>query len=290
MLDEPIKFENVQNPNARFDLINIQELFRRKDIDHSIETHHRCQFYILIFIEKGEGGHTIDFTDFDCKKGTVLTVRKDQVHKFIVNNKLNGHLLLFTDEFLVSYLEELEGKKTMLLFNELLGTPKLQLKKSDFEKIDQCIKRIELEYFQVNDKHSLGIIRSELHILVTQLFRIKSQIKEINYDKKYLNEFINLQDLVEEKAFETTRVQDYAQLVGLSAKTLNKVTQSIIHKTAKGFIDEICIMQIKRLLINSPLSIKEIAYQAGFEETSNFYKYFKRHTKKTPEQFREPYL
>jgi len=84
----------------------------------------------------------------------------------------------------------------------------------------------------------------------------------------------------------TTKVNDYAKMMAISAKTLNSISKSIVHKAAKEFIDEICIKQIKRLLINTPLSIKEIAYESGFEETTNFYKYFKRQVQMTPEQFR----
>ena len=101
-----------------------------------------------------------------------------------------------------------------------------------------------------------------------------------------MKEFVAFQDLVENNSFQTTKVQYFADKMNISTKTLNTITKSIVHKTAKQFIDEICTKQIKRLLINTKLSIKEIAYQSGFEETTNFYKYFKRQTQTTPEQFR----
>ena len=75
--------------------------------------------------------------------------------------------------------------------------------------------------------------------------------------------------------------------MGVSTKTLNNIVQSIVHKPAKIFIDEILITQIKRLLIHSPLSIKEVAYQSGFEEPTNLYKYFRKYTDITPELFRK---
>ena len=281
-----IKFRNNQNPNSQFDLIRLEELFLRKDLNHSPEALHRVAFYIVLFIEEGQGYHTVDFTDFKCSRGTLITIRKDQIQKFFRGNNLKGSLLLFTDEFLVSYLEEMEAQKTMLLFNELLGVPKLQLKDANFQNVQQLINRIKEEYFQVDDKHSLSIIRSELHILITILFRIKANSEKIDFERKYLREFVLLQQLSEKNITKTTKVKDYAIMMGLSTKTLNNITQSIVHKSAKEFIDEICTKQIKRLLINTELSIKEIAYQSGFEETTNFYKYFKRQTQITPEQFR----
>ena len=195
-------------------------------------------------------------------------------------------MVLFTNEFLVSYLEKLEAQKSIQVFNELLGVPKLQLSKAEFSEIAALIERMREEYFKTRDQHSLEIIRSELHILITKLYRIKSRQTAVIYDRKYLKEFIELQGLVEKQINQSKRVQDYAKMMGLSTKTLNNVTKNVVNKTAKEFIDEICIKQIKRLLINTPLSIKEIAYATGFEETTNFYKYFKHHTATTPERFR----
>ncbi|MFK7773750.1 MAG: helix-turn-helix domain-containing protein [Saprospiraceae bacterium] len=287
MKDQPkqIKFQNKQNANAQFDLLKLEELFLKK-LNHDITKNHIVNFYIIFFVYQGESSHTIDFTNYKCSEGTLLTIRKDQIQKFSIKENVKGVLLLFTNEFLVSYLEEMETQKTLLLFNEQLGVPKIQLNDINLKKIHQSIKRIEEEYFATNDKHSLSIIRSELHILITQLFRIKAQEKQINFDKKYLKEFLSFQNIVENNITKTTRVQEYARMMGISTKTLNTVTRSIVHKSAKEFIDEICTNHIKRLLINTKLSIKEIAYQSGFEETTNFYKYFKRQTQTTPEQFR----
>ncbi|MFK8104527.1 MAG: helix-turn-helix transcriptional regulator [Saprospiraceae bacterium] len=288
MLKQPVqvKFNNRQNPKAAFDIIRLEKLHQRTDLDHSFSELHRVAFYMIILITEGSGKHTIDFTDYTCQAGTLLTVRKDQVHKFFQHNSMKGKLLLFTDEFLVSYLEDLETQKTLQLFNELLGSPKLQLSKTEFQAIAALVERMQQEYLEINDAYSFSILRSELHILIAKLYRIKSQEVQIIAKRKYLNAFIEFQDLVEREVTKYAKVLDYAKKLGLSTKTLNTITRSIVNKTAKEFIDEIYTKQIKRLLINTEHSIKEIAYIAGFEETTNFYKYFKRQTQLTPEQFR----
>jgi len=271
MSDKPIhvKFENSQNPLAKFDLLRLEYLFKRDDIDHSPFHLHLVEFYMIIFIEDGQGAHTIDFTDYRYQKNTLLTVRKDQIHKFIKNDSARGTLLLFTDDFLVSYLEKLYALKSLQLFNEILGVPKIQLEEKEAIEISHLIKRIEKEYLKVDDDYSLGIIRSELHILIAKLFRLKSKENEIISGRKYLGEFITFQELVEKNATKYTKVKDYAKLMSVSTKTLNTITKTIVHKSAKEFIDEICTKQIKRLLINTELSIKEIAYTSGFEESTN---------------------
>ncbi len=281
-----IKFNNQLNPNSAFDMVKLEELLGRTDLDHNIEQLHKVEFFILIFITEGQGYHTIDFTDYKLEKGTLLTIRKDQIHKFFRSKNIKGYSLLFTDNFLVSYLEKQENQKSLQLFNELLGVPKIQLSEIDYQTISNILGRINNEYFNLMDDYALGIIRSELHILITKLYRIKSKGNQIIVDKKYLSEFINFQKLIEDNVTKTVRVADYAKMMTISTKTLNTISKNIVNKTAKEFIDEISIKQIKRLLINTPLSIKEVAYNSGFIETTNFYKYFKRQVGMTPEQFR----
>lgn len=284
-----IKFENKQNPNARFDIVKLEDILVKEDINHSPFDFHKVEFYVIILIEEGKGFHTIDFTDFGYKKGTVLSVRKDQIHKFHNNSSVKGTVLIFTDDFMVSYLDELVALKSLQLFNEMLSSPTLQLSDIDFSEIFGILNRMHDEYFSKNDKYSQGILRSELHILVTKLFRLKSDSNGAVYSRRYLSEFIEFQTLVENNAHNTIKVIDYADMMNVSTKTLNNIVKDVVSCSAKEFIDEISLKQIKRLLINTQLSVKEIAFTSGFDEASNFYKYFKHRTNLTPEQFRSSF-
>lgn len=287
--EDPInlKFDNNQKPRAQFDILSIQDILQREHEDHSPFELHTVDFYLIILIEKGTGIHTIDFTEYSYSANSLITIRKNQLHKFHPNDSVKGTVLLFTDLFLISYLEKLEGQKSMQLFNEIVVDAKVQLSKGVMRELSDLIARIKKEYFKVYDEYSLGIIRSELQILIAKLFRVKSRGNGLLENRKYLSRFIEFQELVESNARSFTKVKDYAKMMGLTPKTLSSTTRSIINRTAKQFVDDICTQQIKRLLINTEYSIKEVAIESGFEETTNFYKYFKRQTQITPEQFRE---
>lgn len=280
-----IEFQNSNVPKSHFDLLRLEELMSR-NLASPITEIHKVNFYQIFFVTNNSGQHHIDFTDYKYKKGDVLTVRKDQIHRFY-QSKAQGFILLFTEDFIVSYLEKLEALKSLQFFNEVLGNPKVKLSNSVYEEILLLIQKIEHEYFKVDDEYSLGIIRSSLHIIITKLYRAKARQQKSISEKKYLAQFIAFQNLVEQKCFETKTVQDYANELGCSTKTLNNVSHSIVHKSAKAFIDEIVIKQIKRHLLNTTLSIKEIAYEAGFDEPTNLYKYFKKFAGTTPELFRQ---
>lgn len=282
---EQIKFQNSTRPESTFDLVKLEDLLSRK-IDHDITAPHKISFFSILIITKGSGYHTIDFTDHQYKRGTLMTIRKDQIQRFFRSSNAQGYILLFTEDFLSSQFDKTEVLRAFQLFNELLTAPKLELSKPEFKEIVDLVKRIEAEYNERDDEFSIGIIRSALHILVIKLFRIKAEEGDKLVRSKYLDEFLHFQQLIEAHCFQTKKVLDYARMMNCTSKTLNNICRSILDKSAKACIDDIVTSQIKRLLINTKLPIKEIAYQTGFEETTNFYKYFKRQAQTTPEQFR----
>ena len=281
-----INFDNQDNPKSYFDIVKIEDLLQR-DLNHDIGTNHLVKFYIIFFVYEGQGYHTIDFTDYHYKKGTVLLVRKDQIHKFFRSPNVKGYLLVFTEEFIIGHLNRMEALKSMQLFNDSLSFPKIEFNnKEEFYDFTILIKHMESEYHSKDD-FSIGITRSVLHIVITKLFRIKSKAGHFVERKKYISQFLEFQKLVEKDCFKSKKVQYYAQQLGVSTKTLNNIVNDVINNSAKAFIDERTIMQIKRLLISSNHSIKEIAYISGFSDSTNFFKYFKKFTGNSPEVFRQ---
>lgn len=281
-----IKFQNKKRPRFDFDLLKLEELLSRR-IEHDITQTHKIAFFHILLVTHGQGYHTIDFTDYKYKKGTLLTIRKDQMHRFFRSSNTKGYLLLFTEDFLVSHFGKTEVLRAFHLFNELLTSPKIELDKKDFMEVLMLVESIEAEYNEHNDEFSMAIVRSAMHMLIAKLFRIKSKNENKLHKRKYLDEFLQFQKLIEENCFKTRKAIDYAKMMHCTTKTLNNVSRAILDKSAKVLIDDIVVSQIKRLLINTQLSITEIAYAAGFEEPTNLYRYFKKRTNHSPETFRK---
>lgn len=82
-------------------------------------------------------------------------------------------------------------------------------------------------------------------------------------------------------------VSFYAELLNISPKYLNIVTQRITSHTIKTIIDQYVVLQIKQSLTTEEKSIKQIAWEYHFSDLSFFCRYFKQHTGMTPQQFRK---
>ena len=103
----------------------------------------------------------------------------------------------------------------------------------------------------------------------------------------HLQEFIKFQNLVEKNYHKTKKVEDYAHMMGFSAKKLNTIVNFISNKSVKAFIDEVVIIKAKKDILHTNMSAKQVAFKLGFNDPANFYKYFKKHTSYTPESFRK---
>ena len=70
-------------------------------------------------------------------------------------------------------------------------------------------------------------------------------------------------------------------------KYLTNIVRQVTHHTPKSIIDQYVILLLKMQLKRSSQSIKEVAWEYHFADTSFFCRYFKKHTGITPQQIRE---
>ncbi len=93
--------------------------------------------------------------------------------------------------------------------------------------------------------------------------------------------------LVEEK-FKYQRVlSDYAKDLCISTKHLSTLVKELSGRTAGAWIDSYVVLEAKRLLLCTDLSVQEISGQLNFANQSFFGKFFKHNTGKSPSQFRK---
>ncbi|MCZ8229337.1 MAG: helix-turn-helix domain-containing protein [Flavobacterium sp.] len=66
----------------------------------------------------------------------------------------------------------------------------------------------------------------------------------------------------------------------LSEKRLGQATAKVLGKSPKEIINDRVLLEIKRLLVHSNLSIKEIGQELGFDDPAYFVRYFKKKIQK----------
>jgi AraC family transcriptional activator of pobA len=81
-------------------------------------------------------------------------------------------------------------------------------------------------------------------------------------------------------------VQEYAELLHLTANHLNALCQRVLGQTASALIQARVVLEAQRLLTHSALSVAQVADELGFEDPSYFGRYFRKSVGMSPEAFR----
>lgn len=102
--------------------------------------------------------------------------------------------------------------------------------------------------------------------------------------RKLFNHFM----MLVERDYRLSRdVNYYARLMNITPKYLTLIVRQVTDHTPKAIIDQYVVLQIKMQLQHTTQSIKEIAWEYHFSDTSFFCRYYKKHTGMTPRQVRE---
>lgn len=81
--------------------------------------------------------------------------------------------------------------------------------------------------------------------------------------------------------------KEYAGLLFITPNHLNALCKASVGKSAGEMIRDRLLLEAKRMLANSAMSVSEIAYDLRFEDNAYFSRFFKKYTGHTPEEFRK---
>lgn len=93
-------------------------------------------------------------------------------------------------------------------------------------------------------------------------------------------------DLITTHCKQHKEVKFYANELAITPFYLSKISQAFFNDPPKALIDRQVTLEIKALLEVGELSIKQIASELNFEDTSYLCRYFKRHTGMTLTRFK----
>lgn len=239
------------------------------------DTMHLHGFYEIIWFQKGSGTHYVDFNQYAIAPGTIFFISPGQIHSFDTKHDQEGYVLKVCAE----------------LFDDFVGLSCVTVQDKDSAALEMLVAAIQEE---LKKEDSLGH-REALHALV-KLFVIMVRRSYAgmnpsapNPHKVSYKAFLNFRKLIEENYCRLHTVKDYAALLNVSSKTLTLYVNECSKYSPLELINNRIILEAKRLLRYSVLSVKEIAFRLGFEDPSYFAKFFKRLVKQSPADYRESF-
>ncbi len=283
-----IAFSKKSKTEIDFEIFSYGSLlYRRERLDFPLDKPHRVDFYHVIYITGGSGVHYIDFKPYAYSEGSTVFISKGQVHAFDFRSEVDGFIILFTDEFLSKNLIHSDILSFYRLYNYHLQEPVIQPEKTGGDRFKIIVKEMYWEYLLSDNFAKEEILRLLLKLLLLRAERIKRTLIPKEKNAEWFTTFSVFKNHLEKQFAQTRNANDYAGMMNISYKHLNEVCKSISGNTAKAFIDQFIILETKRRLAISDITVKELTYDLGFDEPTNFVKFFKNHTGQSPSQFKK---
>lgn len=238
----------------------------------------RVNFQCFLFVRSGTYTHTIDFETHQCTGGSCLLIRPSQVHRFGPASDWNGWILIVGPHHVPDAIERLP--------------PHIRIPEEVAIAIVELFQRMTADASMATEPTQLNdLLALQAQLLVRRLFLgHASSDAEHLIDPAVISRYREYRAAVDRHFRQWHLVTPYAEHLGLSTKSLNRACRATSDVTAKRVIVERIILEAKRLLAHRTDPVAAISAHLGFDEPTNFVKYFKRETDLTPAQFRDSLL
>ncbi|WP_293313360.1 helix-turn-helix domain-containing protein [Pedobacter sp. UBA5917] len=248
-------------------------------------TLHQLSFYEILFIEEGNGTFTLDENKGVISPRTIIFTSPGQIRCWEIEEKLSGYALFFEKDFLHLFFSDKLFLYRFQYFHQYLNPTNMGLPEMPFKKCLELLYGIEGEFGQLqNDSNHL--IRSILYQLLVVLNRDYAGVYNVQRDTYVHADFYRFKFLLEKKIVDNRSVEAYSKMLNVSAGFLNKICKQFSGLSAQQMIHYKLISEIKKQLCQNK-SAKEISYEFGFSDPSNFNRFFKKLTGTTPQQYRK---
>ena len=263
------------------------EKFLEKNQDKALKPH-RITFYQMAVITEGEGSIWIDSAKYQYSPKSAFTASKGRVMAFEFKEMPKGFVLLFAEEFINRNPGDLEWINSLNSFDLSVELPVIRLSDTEFVELLVFMKKIRLELESGRDFITDEIVFNLLKTFILIAERMNSKktgaVIKGSVDKSYVFEF---KKKLETMYSNSRTVNYYAGQLGITPRKLNQLTYNFCGISAKQLIEDRVLLETKRLLTHTQMTIKEIGHSLGFNDPTNFNKFFKRYIKQTPLEYRE---
>lgn len=246
-------------------------------------------FHVIFWFRKGSGNYYIDFKQYQFQPNTIVLVSKDQ-YNYLDPPEDDWEILSipFKEEFIYRTDNDLSHLFYFNISQHFEGQQILHLSQPDIRQLDEIVKQMQQVFHEWSgpprDKAFYHLLC--FFLICCESIQLPQPLFATPKKEEHSNLLLTFNRLIEKHFRSNQKVAFYVDQLHTNFKSLSNLTHQHYKLSPKQVIIERVILEIKRQLKGTQKTIKEIAYELGFDEPTNMVKYFKKHTGNTPSEFR----
>ena len=244
-------------------------------------------FIKIAFIRTG-GRLIVDFKEYQLEDDALFFINPGQFYQ--IDSGTDGTVIYYNRDFYCVEIHDREVACDGLLFRNTSGIPVVYLRDGASKLVNFVIEEIKTELSQgdSNMEEMLRILLKQLIIRSTRLWKQAHGLSgEDAHEEVEVSRSFNR--LVDQYYAKFHSVADYAQLLNITPKALTKRMSRYSAFTPNDIIKNRIILEAKRLLVHTQMTVKEIAYALGYDDPSYFIRLFSNLVAVPPQTFRQQY-
>jgi AraC family transcriptional activator of pobA len=240
--------------------------------------------FTILWITSGQGACQIDLDRYTVEPDTICFIPPGSVYQLHTGEATQGHIISFNYEFIYLAGDHADSS----FFKELLTAIGVVQLTDQYEKETQVKYTLQCMLQEFN-RYSLlrpEILSGWLKVFLLFLKGLQRPApagmpppRPSDLAKRFFS--------ILEESFSTKRmVADYAHELSVAPGYLTEIVKRTSGYSVSHHIQQRIILEAKRLALYSDASMKQIAYQLGFEEPSHFSKFFKLYSGSNFKEFK----
>lgn len=245
-------------------------------------------YYSMILVTEGKGKLRADFSEYPFEAGCLMCFFVYQPFMIEADNEFKGILINFHPDFFCIHKHQQEVACNGVLFNNIYESPVVRLAPSEVQGLLNIVHELKAEM------QNAALAQYELLVSYLKIFLINASRIKLNQNQEGVpgnkqEPFIlqTLKDAIEAHYKTKHSAGEYADLLNISTRALNRISKVHFNKTITNLIAERIIIEAKRELYLTAKPVKMIAYELGFNDEFYFSRFFKGNADVSPQRYRD---